>query len=258
MFWPGTLALFTVGLIGVAVLAATTSRDILKLIPIRNPLLARLVLGARSAVLLLALTMVGTAVAGRIGARSVIVDWASGASPAEDTLAGFVPAAIIGIALGIATFLADRLTRPIWSPEGRGPDLLRDWKPSALVAGLTYGGVTEEIMMRWGLMGLVLWLLAIVTGAPAGEPYDGIVIASIAVAAAAFAAGHLPAAFAGGLRSRGFILRTLGLNFVAGLILGWIYWRWNLEAAMVAHAGFHVGGALLVLGLRAAGQRAST
>ena len=40
------------------------------------------------------------------------------------------------------------------------------------------------------------------------------------------------------------------LNFVAGLLFAILFWRWNLETARVAHAAFHVGGAIYVVGAR--------
>jgi membrane protease YdiL (CAAX protease family) len=36
------------------------------------------------------------------------------------------------------------------------------------------------------------------------------------------------------------VARTVLLNAVVGVLFGWLYWRRSLEAAMVAHAAFHL------------------
>ena len=249
-FWAATLALGLAGAIGVAVLAATLGDETLNLIPVKGAIRKRIVLAIQPLILLLIFAAAGTATADRAGTRSIIAEWAAGRH-IESASAGIGLAALLGVTLGFGLFLLDRVTRPLWSPSGGGPDLARDWSPRALAAGLVYGGVTEEIMMRWGIMNLVLWLLVTIADAPSGDPSAAIAAIAIAAAALLFAAGHLPAAFAGGHRGRRFIARTLGLNVLAGLVFGWLFWRWSLEAAMVAHAGFHVGGAILALGLRA-------
>ncbi|MCW5715372.1 MAG: CPBP family intramembrane metalloprotease [Bauldia sp.] len=254
-FWSATVALTLAGLVGVVALAVSVGPETLKLVPIRNALLKRLVLVIQPAILLFLCALIGAATTDAAGTRSLIAEWAAGFPPAPAALTGVWRVALLGILFGFSLFLFDRLTKPYWAPPGRGPDLATDWKPSGFVAGLFYGGVTEEIMMRWGIMNLVLWLLVRVTGGADGNPSLLMVWVAVAVAALIFAAGHLPAAIAGGLRNRGFIVRTLALNFVAGLIFGWLFWSWNLETAMIAHAAFHVGGAVLALSLRATGAK---
>jgi membrane protease YdiL (CAAX protease family) len=39
------------------------------------------------------------------------------------------------------------------------------------------------------------------------------------------------------------------LNTAAGVVFGWLYWRHNLETAMIAHASVHLAlGALSLIG----------
>lgn len=254
-FWSATVALTAAGLIGVAIFAATLGSDILKLVPIRNGLLKRLALATQPAILVFVCALVGAATTDAAGTRSLIAEWAAGFAMPPDALSGAWRIALLGVLFGFLLFLFDRLTKPYWAPRGRGPDLATDWKPSGLLAGLFYGGITEEVMMRWGIMNLFLFGLVRVTDEPDGNPSLLLVWIAIALAALIFGAGHLPAALSSGLRNRGFIIRTVGLNFVAGLIFGWLFWNWNLEIAMIAHGAFHVGGAVLALSLRAAGAK---
>ncbi|MGD9738502.1 MAG: CPBP family intramembrane glutamic endopeptidase [Bauldia sp.] len=252
MFWPATLALSAAALIGVVALAAATGGPVLKAIPVANPVLKRVVLGIQPATLAVVFAAVGSGVAAGAGSKSIIADWAAGAPIAEGAFAGFLPALFFGIAGGFLLFGADRLTRPLWSPERDGPDAVAEWQPGSLVAGVFYGGITEEVMMRWGIMGLFLWILVSLFGTP-GDPGTIAVIVAVLLSALVFAAGHLPAAFAMGRPTRGFVVRTLALNTIAGIAFGWLFWAWNLETAMVAHAAFHVGAAGFVLLMRATG-----
>lgn len=249
-FWSATLGLFAAGLVGVLLLAVVAGREILDRLPIKNPFLRRLVLVIQPAILLLLLAAAGAGTADWAGTSSIIAEASAGYFVSSDAYSGFILAGAIGLVFGAGTFLIDSQTRSWWSPDGRGPDGVRDWKPSLLLLGVTYGGVTEEVMMRWGIMNLIIWALASVSGASQGAPSSGVVWIAIIGSALIFAAGHLPAARASGYSSSRFTQRTLALNFVAGLLFGILFWRWNLETAMVAHAAFHVGAAIYVVAAR--------
>lgn len=57
---------------------------------------------------------------------------------------------------------------------------------------MLYGGVTEEILVRWGLMTLLVWALWRFLQGGAGEPADAIVWVGIALSAFVFRLAHLP------------------------------------------------------------------
>ena len=109
-----------------------------------------------------------------------------------------------------------------------------------LIGGVLYGGLAEEIMMRWGLMSFVAWagVRIFARNAPALPALIG--VAAIIIVALLFAAGHLPAAAMTASLTLAVVARTLLLNAVAGLLFGWLFWRRSLESAMVAHASVHV------------------
>jgi membrane protease YdiL (CAAX protease family) len=87
-----------------------------------------------------------------------------------------------------------------------------------------YGGIGEEILTRLFLVSVIAWILR-----------GRAIWLAIAIAAALFAAGHLPAAASIVPLTPVLVIRTLVLNSLAGLVFGWLYWRRGLEAAMVAH-----------------------
>jgi hypothetical protein len=113
-----------------------------------------------------------------------------------------------------------------------------------LATKLLYGGIVEELLMRWGVMSLFVWLGWKALGSRATVPAAAYV-AGIAVAAALFAAGHLPALFAlVPAPPTQLIVAVVVANAVPGLLLGVLFWRRGLEAAIAAHALAHLFVAL--------------
>lgn len=206
--------------------------------------LVRLLLLVNPLILLTVMAAVGAACAPRVGLRSALAGDPAARLDARLALtAGLVLALLIG---GTDLVLADALG-PDWQRLSADA-ASRPWLPTLLMGAL-YGGLTEEIVMRWGLMGLVAWgLMAMRPRAVRKEPEalpPLLAWVAIAVAGAAFAVGHLPA-LAQGIELTGPLLaRTLGLNLVAGLAYGWLFWRRGLECAMLAHASTHLGFALV-------------
>lgn len=108
-----------------------------------------------------------------------------------------------------------------------------------LAVGVLYGGITEEVMLRWGLMSGVAWLLARAFG-----PRPAVFVAAALVAAVLFGAGHLPAMAQVVELTPAMAMRTVTLNALAGMVYGLLFWKRGLEAAMLTHAATHVGFAL--------------
>src|SRR5690606_6758586 len=99
-----------------------------------------------------------------------------------------------------------------------------------------YGGVAEEIMLRWGLLSL-LALAALKVGlARPGALWVGNLAAPLG-----FPLGHFPALFALMPEPSGGLLAAVLLaNTGAGLVFGWLYMYRGLEAAIIAHALTHL------------------
>ncbi|MCK8464168.1 CPBP family glutamic-type intramembrane protease [Aliiroseovarius sp. S1339] len=141
--------------------------------------------------------------------------------------------AIGGLMLGVF----DQTTASVWRPDGselktlfEGADL------SNLTIGIFYGGITEEFIMRWGLLSLLA------LGLSKLSHYRVALQLAVVLTAVLFAAGHLPAIFLMSPEPGSLALvRTLGLNLIAGLLFGYAYTRTSLEAAFSAHMGLHLG-----------------
>ena len=95
-----------------------------------------------------------------------------------------------------------------------------------------YGGVTEEVLMRLGLLTTLTWLICRLA------PGSRLVAFWVAngIVALLFGLGHLPAVSAmGGVLTEALVVRTVALNALPSLLFGELYRRGGLEAAVLAH-----------------------
>lgn len=102
---------------------------------------------------------------------------------------------------------------------------------------LLYGGITEELICRWGIMVFLVYVFGKFIKGNNSPYYMGILISSFL-----FAIAHLPMAFT--LLSSDInatiIIYLIGVNLLAGIVYGYIFWKKNIEAAMIAHIFTHV------------------
>ena len=100
-----------------------------------------------------------------------------------------------------------------------------------------YGGIAEEVITRWGLLTVLVWLGYKLSGTQSPTTiWIAIILAGIL-----FGLGHLPGYLAAGCRlSPMFLLMMLSLNLWASLLFGWLFWHVGLLAAMLAHSIFHL------------------
>jgi hypothetical protein len=200
-----------------------------------SPIAQRAVLLVNPLILLLAAAVVGAALAHRLGLRSVLAGTAATA-----TTTAIVPAlgkaAALGFALGLALAAADTLLAPHLGAQFAATTAAQAGV-TALATGMLYGGLTEEVLLRWGAMTLVAWISLSLLGR---QRHAVAMVIAIVVAAGLFAAAHLPALAAHVELTPALVARTLILNGIAGLLYGWLFWHRHLEAAMAAHAATHV------------------
>ena len=105
-----------------------------------------------------------------------------------------------------------------------------------LIATVTYGAVIEEVMLRLFMMSLIAFILKKLTR----KEGVGILIAANIVSALLFAAGHLPATIMMIGTTPLIIFRCFLLNGGLGLLFGWLYRKYGLRYAMIAHGGCHI------------------
>lgn len=241
--WKRAATLVAVGLLGVAALAlqpipehllraqpelAEVPGWALKLLGMLNP-----------AVLLIVAALCGALVAHRVGLRSVL----AGTVAAGEVSHGWGLAASLGLVTGVVLVGLDVMAAPFFGASWEKTL----WKvaqptPQSLAVGVFYGGITEEILMRWGLMSVLAWGLRSLIGQRWRGPA---LLAAAVLTALVFGAAHLPVLAAQVELTNAIMVRTLVLNGLAALVYAWVFWSHHLEAAMLSHACSHLAmGAL--------------
>jgi CAAX prenyl protease-like protein len=205
-------------------------------LPMPVPLLTAIAI-AQVALLTAIAIAVGLATAPRAGLHSAIVQRVHGEP------AGRIDAVLgssAGVALAAALWIADRLLAA-YDPalaEAIANAMPSDWL--LRLTGVFYGGVVEELLMRWGLVSLVAWGAWRLFQRGEPRPSIGVLHVAVLVAAIVFALAHLPGAAAQGLTATPVLTaRIIAGNAIAGLVLGVLYLRNVLETAMICHATFH-------------------
>lgn len=233
--------LWLAGMAGVVALSWTVLPQLLARSPAEVPVQVALAASIlQSAVLVALAAWAGVVLAPSVGLRAPVAEAAvAGTGTWQALKPQVLPATAVGLLVG------GLLT--VWT--GQAPQALKALSGAfevPLVAKLLYGGITEEIMMRWGLMTALVWLLWRVLQKRIGPPKGSLVFAAIVVAALLFGVGHLPLAFGMGVEPSGpVVLYIVAGNALPGMLFGWLYGRWGLEAAMLAHALAHATATVL-------------
>ena len=109
-----------------------------------------------------------------------------------------------------------------------------------MLAAVLYGGVIEEVMLRLFFLSAVAFILHKLFGKKSEKPKTGILAVANILAAILFAAGHLPATAATIGITPMILVRCFLLNGGFGLAFGWLYRKYGLRYAMLAHGGCHI------------------
>lgn len=235
-----------IGMVGIAVLALTIDLTFLAAIPdapdLPAPLL-RLLVVVQPSFIMAAGIAAGVGLSGKVGLWSWVTSRVRGEAARFPSPTGPV---LVGLAGGVAIVLADRAFFQWYDPSA--PQQAGLPGVGQAVSALLYGGIVEELMLRYGLLTLVFWGVWKLSGQVPGRVLGLVLIVVVAVV---FGLGHLPAMAAVMPLDLPVILRTVALNASLGIVFGWFYTRKGLEAGMMAHAASHPGmwlGALLFMG----------
>lgn len=142
--------------------------------------------------------------------------------------------AFSGILLGILLVSATALCNPVLPIEFK--ELEKNVQPSLMVRFL-YGGFTEEILMRFGLMTFITWLCSKIYNGTKPKIYW----IAIVLAAIIFSVGHFPIVFQTLKNPPAELLIYIFIgNLIGGIVFGWLYWKKGLESAFIAHIFTHI------------------
>lgn len=188
-------------------------------------------------VLLLLGTALGVALAEKAGLCSLILHRLRG-EPVPTLKTTWGSTLVLALLFAAAAATADLLLREAFPAAFTTVPRLDHVTLSERLLGLLYGGITEELMMRFGLISLLVWAGLRLTG---GRLRPLVVWSAILLSALAFAAAHLGVLAGASADAQAVLLaRILGLNALLGALFGWLYARRSLEHAMLAHASSHV------------------
>lgn len=206
------------------------------------PLALRALSMIQPAVLAVIFVMLGNRLAPRVGLDAPLTRaWAAGESGASVVREQIGPAAMVAIAAAALLVAYSWLVVPrIIDQPGTEAFARFAAAGPPLVTKLLYGGITEELLTRWGLMSLFAWIGWRLAGKPAQVP-AWVYWSAIVAAALLFAAAHLPLLFALIDEPPSLAIAAVMLgNSVPGVLFGWLFWKRGIEAAIIAHAAAHL------------------
>lgn len=107
---------------------------------------------------------------------------------------------------------------------------------SQALAHVLYDGIGQEILLRWGVMTTIIYVLS----AKGQDLNRWIYIIGIVFTAVLYAFSQYNTAFAAGDFNVLLVLRILLLNGLDGILFGWLYYKFHFEAAAISHALMNV------------------
>lgn len=206
-----------------------------------HPALLKLVSVIQPTILLSIAVFIGTQLAQQVGLSAPAAEAvARGDRFLEPFKPQIIPGLVGGVFSGIAIVSTWLLFRPLLPPvfvtraEGLN-------SATPVLTRFLYGGITEELLLRWGLMTLLVWITWRVFQAGRGRPRAIHFVSAIVISSILFGIGHLPLVVALEVDfTLAIVTFVVFANSLFGLVAGLLYWRKGLEAAIIAHITTHV------------------
>ncbi|MCO8244343.1 CPBP family intramembrane glutamic endopeptidase [Haladaptatus sp. AB643] len=245
-FVKGVVTMFVLGLPGVVVVGVSllgSLRSLPQFAGASTPALFLLIV--TQPLLLLALScLVGTALAPRTRLKSHVLYRIVGRTQPPVLFGEELPAAIgVGVGVAVIAIALDGLFTVL--VPGLSPLVVRPMGDPTVFSVLEtvsnrflYGGITEELFLRYGFMTLVVWGCWKLAGGK--RPSSRVMWTAIGISALVFGLGHLLAMVAFSSVAPALLVQIVLTNAVIGVGLGWLYWGESLESAMVGHISFGV------------------
>jgi hypothetical protein len=231
---PGALFAAQTGIGTIERLVASGGID--QKLPPKNVLLV--LTAVQSLVLAAIAAAIGTALSSRVGLAAPVFQAAStGDSIMPEIQTQWVAAFLMGLVVALVFLVAyygyfrPRLDKETVQVTENLRGALGLW------GRIFYGAIVEEILTRWGIMTLFLWIQSLIVDTLSPLHYW----IAIFLTGLLFALLHIPGSLAAGAKKTPlFYAATLFLNVWASLVFGWLFWQHGLLAAMIAHAILHL------------------
>lgn len=209
--------------------------------PLPPPAILKLVTIIQPTVIVTLAVLIGVWLAERVGLHAPAAEAAArGEALLSKLKSQILPGVLAGLASGAALVLSWVVAKPFLTAEfvTRAQEFNK-FMPHA--TRFLYGGFTEELLLRWGVMTFLVWAAWRLLQKGEGKPRAIYVVGAIVLSAIMFGMGHLPIAsmLAGGLTAPLVVYVVTG-NSIFGIVAGFLYWLRGLEAAMLAHMSAHL------------------
>ena len=99
-------------------------------------------------------------------------------------------------------------------------------------------GLYEEVMVRWFFASLFIWIFWCLFDRKSQKPGNIVIWSGLIVSNILFIMGHYPAISILILNNLE-IINMFFWMFIITLPWGWLYWKFGIESAIVAHSVFH-------------------
>ncbi len=189
----------------------------------------------QSAVLVMVAALIGATIAQRVGLSAPAISALAGGGKVLEALRPQLVPGLIGGCIGAAVIVGF---------YALSPESIRSVQPETplpLAVRVLSGGITEEVLVRWGLMTVMAWVGWKVLQRDLQRPTPGVMWGAIVLSALVFGLSHIPSVAQSlpGLSASVAAYITIG-NALFGLVAGYLFWRYGLEAAIAAHVSAHL------------------
>lgn len=195
----------------------------------------QIVTAAQSVVLILFAAAMGSLLSFKVGLRAPAISAILTRGNVYDALRPQLLPGVIGGVIGALVILGFHAFAPA--------DLAAIQSKSSipLIARVLYGGITEEVLVRWGLMTFFVWGGWRLLQRGNGVPSANVIWIAIWISALLFGISHVPSVAAAMVTIPGAVVAyiTVG-NAMFGVVAGYLFWRYGLEAAVTAHILAHI------------------
>ena len=99
-------------------------------------------------------------------------------------------------------------------------------------------GLYEEVMVRWFFSSLFIWIFWCLFDRNSQKPGNIVIWSGLIVSNILFIIGHYPA-ISISISNNLEIMNMFFWMFIITLPWGWLYWKFGIESAIVAHSVFH-------------------
>lgn len=239
------LILFLLGFAGVLSILLIDLSALAALIPAADPPpitpAIKILSLIQPAVLVGVAVLIGVALAPKIGLSAPA---AEALAAGEQVLPALRPQLIPGVLGGVIGALAILVTHAVFKPLLTTETVERISRFGSLLpipTRLLYGGLTEEVLIRWGLMTLLVWIVWRLFQKRLDKPTSVCFVVAILVSSILFGLGHIPiASVVLPQITLVVVLFVIIANSAFGVVAGYLYWKYGLESAMIAHVLCHV------------------